>query len=196
MFRVKPDTHCVPDEGVEIENVLVLGPLTFGTVGSAERVSAPLLLFVTVIVPDLGLVELSPDALRAGTGPANATDTVPPPPPPVVESALPVKATVLLGLANVEGVETFTVSVAGWGPGVAFMPGRNVTLITHEAPASNVLGQAGVCPYWFEPVPVIGVPMTLSTAPLVLVFVIVSDWDGLIVPRNSLPKSIAFGETV
>jgi hypothetical protein len=41
-----------------------------------------------------------------------------------------------------------------------------------------------------------GVPVTLSTAPLVLVFVIVSDWDGLTVPRNSLPKSIAFGETV
>jgi len=112
MFRVNPETHCVPDEGVEIVNVLVLGPLTFVTVGSAERVIAPLLLFVTVIVPDFGLVEANPE-LRAGTGPANPTDTVPPPPPPVVESALPVKATVLLGLANVAGEETFTVSVAG-----------------------------------------------------------------------------------
>jgi hypothetical protein len=111
MFRVKPDTHCVPDEGVEIVKVLVLGPLTFGTVGSAERVIAPLLLFVTVIVPDLGLIEACPDALRAGTGPANPTATLPP--PPEIATALPARATVLLGLVKVAGAETFTVSVAG-----------------------------------------------------------------------------------
>jgi hypothetical protein len=112
-FRVKPETHCVPDDGVEIENVLVLGPVTFVTVGSLARVIAPLLLFVTVIVPDLGLVEACPDALRAGSGPTNPTDTLPPPPPPVVPTAFPVRVTVLLGLVKVAGVETFTVSVAG-----------------------------------------------------------------------------------
>jgi len=147
LFRVKPDTHCVPDDGVDIEKALVPGPVTFVTVGSAERVIAPLLLFVTVMSPDLGLIVACPVVLRAGTGPANPTDTLPPPPPPVVPTAFPVRVTVLLGLVKVAGVETFTVSVAGSGPGGVFMPGRNVTLITHEAPASKVFGQAGVCPY-------------------------------------------------
>jgi hypothetical protein len=113
MFRVKPDTHCVPDGGAEIANVLEPGPLTFVTVGSEERVIAPLLLFVTVIVPDLGLAADCPDALRAGAGPANPTDTLPPPPPPDVPTAFPVRVTVLLGLVKVAGRETFTFSVAG-----------------------------------------------------------------------------------
>src|SRR6202035_5335628 len=105
MFRVKPDTHCVPDEGVEIENAPDVGPLTFITVGSAERVIAPLLLFVTVIVPVLVPV---PPVLRAGLGAENPTDTVPPPPPPVVVTALPLRGTVLLPPVKVAGEETFT----------------------------------------------------------------------------------------
>jgi hypothetical protein len=146
-FRVKPDTHCVPDEGVEIEKVLEFGPPpVFVTVGSAERVIAPLLLFVTVIVPDLGLIVDCPVELRAGTGPANNADT-PPPPPPVVATALPVRVTVALGLAKVAGEETVTVNVADFVPGVVFMLGWNVTLITHERPACNVFGQADDCPY-------------------------------------------------
>lgn len=112
MFRVKPDTHCVPEDGVEIENVPELSPPVCGTVGSAERVIAPVLLFVTVIVPDFGLRVDCPDALRAGTGPANPTATVPPPPPDIA-TAVPVRVTVLLGLVKVAGAETFTVSVAG-----------------------------------------------------------------------------------
>src|SRR5258706_93318 len=65
-----PLTHCVPEAGATIAKAPV--PVTLVTVGAADRVSGPLPVLFTVIVPLLTL-PLAGAEFRAGLGPAKPT---------------------------------------------------------------------------------------------------------------------------